>query len=157
MDNIISGLKHGMVVETDVKSVTGKLLYSDFKVIHDENGTHLNESPLSTAVKFPVVGIAAAVGRVALGIIHTLGHLFAAMVTLKKGHLFHAAKGACETLKGIFEAIPLAGRIHAFGFNLQNGHRPFWMMKIYNPKQPDEVDHTMKLWTEFPEKYYIRA
>jgi hypothetical protein len=158
MTNITLGLLHGMVIETDVESLTGNYLYSDFAT-----GKGEKDSTLNSMVQFPVVGIAAGVARVALGIVHTLGHLFAALLTLKKGHLFHASKGACEILRGAIETIPIIGRIFANLFNstiacddLDEGNRSWWMIKIYNPNKPDGLDKWMDNWSNFPSYFHVK-
>lgn len=153
------GLLHGMVWETNVESLTGKYLYSDFASgLRAEKNTILN-----SLTQVPFVGIVAGVARVTLGIIHTLGHLLGALFTLKKGHLFHAAKGTCEILRGMIETIPIAGRIFA---NLyipsmcscsENSYRCWWMIKIYNAEKPDGLDAWMNNWEMFPERFRVRA
>lgn len=164
MSNIAIGLLHGMVLETNVESITGKYLYSDFAT-----GKAQKDTTLNNLVKFPLIGIAAGVGRVALGIIHTVGHLLAALVTLNKGHLYHAAKGMCEILRGTIETIPFVGRYFAFTYNYTpdpdfddfrfgpEGTRSWWMIKIYNPEKPDGLDKWMDNWSHFPKCYYVKA
>ncbi len=121
---------------------------------------------LNGLVCLPFIGIVAGITRVALGIIHTTGHLFAALVTLKKGHLAHAAKGACETLRGIIESIPIVGRIFShtnFIFDPIKVHsgisfeHSWWMIKIYNPQKPDGLDEIMGYWSSFPRQFYAKA
>lgn len=102
------------VSSSDVNSFTGKYLYSDFVTGGEK------ENILNSWAKIPVIGIAVCVAKVALGIIHTFGHLFAALFTLKKGHLFHASKGACETLKATIGALPIVGRIFVNCYNPNN-------------------------------------
>lgn len=158
MANIAFGLLHGMVFETNVESYTGKYLYSDFATGKGEKDTTLN-----TLVKIPFIGIIAGVVRIALGIIHTLGHLLAALFTLKTGHLFHASKGVCEILRGGIEIIPVIGRIFTNVFNsapvhdFGEGGRSWWMIKIYNPEKPDGLDVWMNHWAGFPICYYMKA
>ena len=160
MSNIICKLMHGIVLETPVESITGQYLYSDFAT----GGAGEKDTILNRIVRMPIVGIVGGVVRVALGIIHTIGHLFAAMFTCKKGHLFHAAKGGCETLRGIIEAIPVVGRIfancdgapyHDYTDLEDVGHRAWWMIKIYNPEKPDGLDQWMANWGGFPRRYYF--
>jgi len=156
--NFTTGLMHGMVWETNVESFTGKYLYSDFATGKAEKDTTLN-----TLVKIPFVGIVAGVARVALGLIHSIGHLLAALVTFKKGHLFHASKGVCEILRGVIESIPLIGRIFANSYNsaplcdFEEGGRSWWMIKIYNPDKPDGLDQWMDNWSTFPRCFHIKA
>lgn len=157
MANFTLGLLHGMVWETDVESFTGKYLYSDFAT-----GKAEKDCTLNTLVKIPFVGIAAGVARVALGIIHTVGHLLGALFTFKKGHLFHASKGACEILRGVIESLPIIGRIFANTYNFvpfydPDGVRTWWMIKIYNPNKPDGLDQWMDNWSTFPKCYYVKA
>lgn len=158
MANFAVGLLHGMVFETDVESWTGQYLYSDFATGKAEKDTTLN-----TLVKIPFIGIAAAVGKAALLILHTLGHLFLALVTLKKGHVFHASKGICEILRSGIEAIPVIGRLFANSFSsrpindpFRIGARSWWMIKVYNPQKPDGLDKWMDYWTTFPKSFYVK-
>ena len=154
----LSALLHGIVVETTVPSPTGNILYSDYATVNGQKDSLLNK-----CAKIPFVGIVAGIARMALGILHTLGHLFAALVTLNKGHLYHAAKGACEILRGGIEALPIIGRIFANTYNSQgtpweeDGVRSWWMIKIYNPEKPDGLDKWMRNWACFPQEYYIKA
>lgn len=155
---MLSGLFHGLVMETTVESWTGDFLYSDYATGKGEKNSTLN-----TAVEIPFVGILAGVMRVVLGIIHSIGHLIAALVTGKKGHLFHAAKGGCEILRGLIEALPIIGRIFANLYNSNPWYDPedigtqcWWMIKIYNPLKADGLDQWMDNWNRFPECYYIK-
>lgn len=157
MTNITLGLLHGMVIETNVESFTGKYLYSDFAT-----GKAEKNSTLNSLVKIPVIGIAAGIARIALGIIHTFGHVLAALFTFKQGHLFHASKGLCEILRGVIETIPIVGRIFANSYNsrpiydpFENGSRSWWMIKIYNPENPDGLDTWMDNWADFPACFYV--
>lgn len=156
--NFTLGLLHGMVWETDVESETGKGLYSDFATGNGEKDTQLNQ-----LVRIPFIGIVAGLARIALGIIHTVGHLVGALLTFKKGHLFHAAKGSCEILRGVIETIPVIGRIFAYSFSstaefdFGHGGRSWWMIKIYNPQKPDGLDQFMNWWKEYPKCYYVKA
>jgi hypothetical protein len=159
MGNVALGLLHGMVIETSAESWTGEYLYSDFATGQGEKNTLLN-----TCTRIPFLGILAGLTRVALGIIHSIGHLCAAVYTQKKGHLFHAAKGASEILRGLIEAIPLIGRIFANVYNARPiydpdglGGRSWWMIKIYNPNQPDGLDDWMDNWQDFPQAFYVKA
>ncbi|KAF3361460.1 hypothetical protein PHSC3_001834 [Chlamydiales bacterium STE3] len=158
MANITLGLLHGMVMETKVESFTGKYLYSDFATGKAEKDTTLN-----TLTKVPFIGIVAGIARVALGIIHTVGHLLGALFTFDKGHLFHASKGMCEILRGFIETLPIIGRIFANSCNSAPindcgmGDRSWWMIKIYNPEKPDGLDQWMDNWSDFPKCFYIKS
>lgn len=177
-----------IVVETDVTSRTGKYLYSDmyfeagkFKdikmnlEIEKKSKTHYH-GILNKLVRYPVIGIVAAICRLALSIIHIFGHLMAAAVTHKKGHLYHATKGFLEMQRAIIESIPVIGRIFAFLYSYEPGPTNgyyinerlhsyeingdyWWLMKIYNPKTPDPIDSHNNLWVNVQDqKYrYIRA
>jgi hypothetical protein len=147
-------LLQGIVVETKTKSFLGPLFYSDKKcynemgVLYGANylNTFTHQSTLNELSRIYVIGIAAGVTRMALATIHTLGHLFAAAITFDKGHCFHAAKGACEFLRGLIEAIPIAGRIFANHY-VEDGY--WWMIKIYNPNAPDSLDISQSQWSQF--------
>lgn len=155
MSGLFIKLLHGIVLETEVKSVTGKFLYSDFATGRGEKNTMLND-----VVKYPLIGIVAGVARVGLAIIHTFGHLIGALLTFKVGHLFHASKGVVEGLRGIIEATPVIGRIFAnmYNFNAHTGDcRSWWMIKIYNPQERDGLDQYMGNWEYFPPEYYYKA
>lgn len=154
---MVSKILNGFVVQTDVESWTGKALYSDFAM-----GKANKDTPLNRVIKIPVIGIVGGLARVALGIIHTVGHLFLALVTRKKGHLFHAAKGGCEILRGLIEAMPGLGRLFAYKYNpsyasRRLGTRSWWIIKIYNPKKPDGLDQWMDNWKHYPEAHKVYA
>jgi hypothetical protein len=145
IQNLVS---HQVVVETTIESWTGPFLYSDYST---ENGQadyprfYAQDSLLNKAVRLPFVGIFAGITRVALGIIHSFGHLIAASLTFKKGHLFHALKGGCETVRGLIEFLPIIGRLFAYSmstFSLEEDGegRRWWMMKIFNPRKIDGID-----------------
>jgi len=142
----------GWIIETETESYTGKYLYGDF--VGDEDDDILT-TPLNTCSKIPFIGIVAGITRAALGIIHVIGHVFAAAVTRDKGHLYHALKGSCEVLRGLIESIPVIGRIFSNLMLRLDGGDAFgryatgrsWMcIKIYNPKKPDGLDQVMNLW-----------
>ncbi len=166
-----SNLLRGMVVETNAQSWTGKVLYSDFYFKGDEIGPEeLVQDPfLNRAARTLIVGIAAGIIRSALAVIHTVGHLFAALVTRDKGHLYHAAKGCCEFVRGLIEAIPIAGRIFANSYSgipaawmssYYTGTHSWWILKIYNPQKPDLLDQSAGLWNHFKAARpdgYVRA
>ncbi|NGX53635.1 MAG: hypothetical protein K1000chlam4_00351 [Chlamydiae bacterium] len=151
----------GIVVATEVKSYTGKYLYSDFA-----GGEYEKNCLLNNLAQIPVIGIVAGAFRVILGIIHTLGHLLAALITQKKGHLYHAGKGVCESIRGLIEMLPIVGRIFAWdrvdeSEILSKGKTSvtdIWMMKMYNPNSPDGLDRVYNNWdnwkSEYPHLYY---
>lgn len=155
----------GIVVETTEINLLGSFFYSDCSVGNPENNSakgKMEQVPvLNKLSRIPVMGIFMGIARIALAIIHSLGHLFIFCVRPTKGHLFHAAKGACELLRGIIEAMPLIGRIFASIYNptgcgrakLDADHesgRTWWILKIYNPRKPDPVDRWMVNW--YPRK-----
>ncbi len=146
----IGDLLQGIVVETKTKSFSGAFLYSD-KIHYDEhNIVTIEHQPwLNELAKIPVIGIAAGVTRMALALIHTVGHLLAAVVTFDKGHLIHAAKGGCEFLRGFIEAIPIAGRYFANNY-YRDGE--WWIIKIYNPDAPDSLDRYAGNWQHFKQE-----
>ena len=127
------------IVKTDVTSITGKWLYSDPSAMPLNSDAPNIRPALNGLATIPVIGSFFAIARIALGIIHSIAHLFAALFTLKKGHLFHAAKGACEILRGLCEIVPVFGSILYFvHIPITVKDMPsykFWMMKIYNPKK----------------------
>lgn len=156
-----SSLLTGIVVESTVKSYTGNFLYSDYATVRGNKNSVLN-----TCAKIPIIGIFAGITRIAIGIIHTIGHLFAALITQNKGHLFHAAKGACEILRGVIETTPILGRIFANLYNSspplytegwEEGGRSWWMIKMYNPEKPDGLDKWMGNWHTYPKELYVKA
>ena len=184
----LSHLLNGIVVETNAESLTGSVLYSDVRHTklypnvyygrHESSDRvgfyhsglyHLAPSPpyLNKVAQIPVIGIVAGITRVALGALHTLGHLFAALITQNKGHLWHAAKGGCEMIRGLIEAIPLVGRIFAntygipcsldYLFSLTDNRFCWWMIKMYNPEKPDALDSFVNNWNAFPRSHYVKA
>jgi hypothetical protein len=143
----ISRLLVGIVVESKTPSPTGEYLYSDFAI---KNGIIQKNSSLNNLTQVPFMGIVAGVWRIALGILHSLGHLFAYFVTKAKGHLYHAAKGGCEMLRGAIEAIPLIGRVFAWLYMFPSSDgRCWWMIKMYNPNSPDGLDRYMDNWASW--------
>lgn len=160
----ISGLFNGVVVETRTESWTGPYLYSDYASSNAawDSDAH-KDTTLNNIVRIPVLGILGGIIRMALSIIHTIGHLVAAVVTGDKGHLYHAAKGGCEFIRGAIETLPGIGRIFAFTYdnpyacNSPYPTRSWWIIKIYNPEKPDGVDEVAGHWLGFPEQHYIKA
>lgn len=148
-------LLQGIVAETSTGSWSGYLLYSD--PFYRENGSIKTQPFLNKMATKNVIGIAVGIFRMALAIIHAVGHLFVALVTFNKGHVFHAAKGGCEFLKGFIEAIPFIGR--AFAHIYYDNGVLWWMIKIYNPEQPDAVDKMRHEWESFreyrPSAYFV--
>lgn len=148
-------LLQGVVVETSTGSWSGYLLYSDPS--YREDGSVKTQPFLNKMATKNVIGIAAGIFRMALAIIHCVGHLFAALVTFNKGHLFHVGKGGCEFLKGFTEAIPYIGRAFA-NIYYDNGVL-WWMIKIYNPECPDAIDKKTCEWKSFkkyrPSAYFV--
>lgn len=147
-------LLSGIVIETRTKSWLGPYFYSDqiydTRDIDDPSRTWADgyQSPLNELSRVSVIGIAAGIARMALAVIHTLGHLLAAPLTLNFGHFYHAAKGGAEFLRGAIEAIPFVGRWFA-GWFVVNGR--WWMIKIYNPESPDSLDRASNLWRSLKE------
>ena len=92
-----------------------------------------------------MIGIAAGITRMVLSVIHIIGHLLMACITWDKGHCYHAAKGGCEFLRGLIESIPFAGRAFA---RIYFNHGIWWMIKIYNPDEPDSLDTQTNEWAE---------
>lgn len=152
----------GFVAETKVKSLLGPALYSDCSVgqpdnLMDASFKTEHDTFLNKVSRTFIAGILGGIARLAIGIIHTIGHLFAAIFTRQKGHLFHAAKGASEMLRGLIEAIPVGGRIFASVYNpsgcgrntvdpdVEKG-RTWWIIKIHNPLAPDNFDRYMNNW-----------
>lgn len=158
MANVIRGLLNGLVIETDVTSLTGPCLYSDFATSNTDASRN-KDTVLNALTPFPIIGIAAGVTRVALAIIHIIGHLLAALFLLKKGHLYHAAKGVCEIFRGVIETIPLVGRLFSLCYVCPcvGSTRSWWMIKIYNPQAPDGLDRYMNNWQGFTPRFYFRG
>lgn len=145
-----SDLLGGIIVETNVSSYTGSLFYSD-EIVYSDDYDNDNWQPhwsrrqsvLNELSRIWVVGVAAGVIRMALATIHTVGHLFMSLLTFNKGHLYHAAKGGCEFLRGLIESLPYVGRKFARSY-VEEGH--WWMIKIYNPNKPDHLDLRECCW-----------
>lgn len=134
----------GVVVETRTTSLTGPLFYSDRKHEYYEYNTFsYPQSFLNSLSTIPVIGMLAGITRMVLAVIHTVGHLFAALITINKGHCYHALKGGCEFLRGFIEAIPLLGRKFAQDY-CRSGQ--WWIIKIYNPDAPDSLDEYANFW-----------
>lgn len=158
---LVNDLMRGIVIETRTWSCTGHALYSDqfhqeFDKSH-ELPTWAGRQPfLNKLSTYDVIGILAGLSRMALAIIHSIGHLFAALFTWNKGHCMHAAKGACEFLRGSIEAIPFLGRSFAKRYYYEG---EWWMIKIYNPNCPDTLDQYTNKWASLkqnrPSAYFV--
>lgn len=154
----INRLLHGIVVESNAESWTGKFLYSDFAV---QDGIVRKNSLLNDLVQIPVIGIVAGITRMALGIIHCICHLYAYAISGNNGHLYHTNKGLAEILRGTIETIPVIGRIFANLYMPMSANgRCWWMIKMYNPDKPDGLDRYMDRWVQFQQfgpQFYVRA
>ena len=163
------------IYRTDIESLTGPYFYSDqafgiqkfldidrtigqdyqvFKYIGSY--TEIQDPALNKLARIPLLGIVAGIGRIALGVIHILGHLLAAPFAREQGNLGHAAKGGCEILRGVIESIPIIGRIFANTYS-PDPHTAksrlgiscsgnYLIMKIYNPSRPDTLDKYSNNW-----------
>ena len=191
-----------IVVETNVGSISGKYLYSDMffeagevhikkhkskeKGVGDleevniikKSKTHYH-GILNRIIRIPAIGVVAAICKFALCILHILGHLLAALITQKRGHLYHTVKGTCEALRSSIEIIPFIGRIFTWTYsfspnpNIYYVHQNkkieekifynentshWWMMKIYNQQKPDLIDKHNNLWNGLNKTlHYIKA
>ncbi len=130
------------ILETSVSSKTGPYLYSDWSW-HDTD--MMGDTCLNTFCQIPFIGSLGGICRIVLAIIHTINHLFMAMVTLEKGHLFHAAKGVCELLHGCIETIPIIGQIFdcCFSCDQRNPTAPYssgyFILSISDPEHPSWI------------------
>lgn len=171
----MQNLAMGYVVETTAKSFTGNLLYSDYLNVKDYDRDIEQTTFLNMLAYVPVLGIVTGVARIALGIIHVLGHLVLAAVcsSTSKGHLYHAAKGLIEIGVGCIEAMPIVGRVYAWLVRPSScvprviaqsvKNHSFAILKIYNPEQPDSLDTYSSLWANWKSRadldnsHYIKA
>lgn len=146
------------VLFTTTGSITGNILYSDTYVQRTipSEGTApvtLSKKPfLNRLAVIPILGSAVGVFRVALAVVHIVGHLFAALIFWDSGHLKHVAKGSAEFLRGSIEAIPFVGNIFVFWFDAQVPYfiesmepQPFYaasvfLVKISHPNRRDHID-----------------
>lgn len=164
-------IKCGAVVQSYNTSLLGPYLYSDCctgipnadaysygDITRDKFNSLKNEYEqdtfLNNVAKIPLLGCLAGVVRIALALFHILGHLIAAAVTQSKGHLYHAAKGACELLRGLIESIPVFGQIFSYMYSPKSiswsaiggsakcmvGDRKIWMIKMVTAGYPDNFD-----------------
>lgn len=151
-----------VILTTTRESITGPFLYSDYygEEIFDRGQKNIYQTTfLNEFACLPVVGRLAGLIRMALAVIHIIGHCFAMLGTLDKGHLFHAAKGACEFARGAIEIIPIIGFIFSMNttsiypldfrsicyYDCDLDRDPkttgfFFLIKIYNPRHADLVD-----------------
>ena len=150
---------------TTCTSLTGNILYSDCFVVLPEVES---DTPIKGDVPFlnqwagiPFIGDLAGVTRCALAVIHIIGHLFASIIFWNNDHLFHVMKGSTELLRGFIEMMPICGRIFVWLHDAPHFHRfvsmpwaqpvefhSFFIIKIYNPDQPDMLDRMEELYGE---------
>jgi hypothetical protein len=136
--------------ETGCESLTGKILYSDSYAEKSYEEPIEIMPLLNTCAAVPFLGIIVGVARIALAILHIIGHLLATAIFSDRGHLFHAAKGGAELLRGIIEALPIVGRLFVwyhdtrirtcFAFSSRTISYSCFIVKIYNPENPDPID-----------------
>lgn len=136
-----------MFLATSCESWTGNIIYSDSYVQlgNHHDITDWEERPLlNHLAAVPVVGSLAGGIRVALAVIHILGHSLAAVVLWNREHLFHVIKGGAELIRGIIEVIPVIGRIFSWTYDAQlpwfhdcgahtQERATFFLVKVYNP------------------------
>lgn len=155
------------VVKTDVNSITAPYLYSDYCYKVAPNSEPLIQDPLLNQwARIPLIGIIAGLARKTLALIHIAGHLACAVATLEKGHLFHALKGGCEFVRGHIESLFLIGRIFSWVFSTPpnywnkehyTGSQSWWIVKIFNPNSPDDLDRYNQYWKGLPKSSLITA
>ncbi len=163
------------IYRTNITSLTGPYFYSDqafgiqkfldidltitrsreeFK--HIGSYDKIQDPALNKLARIPLLGLVAGIVRIALGVIHILGHLLAAPFAREQGNLGHAAKGGCEILRGVIESIPIIGRIFANTYS-PDPHTAksrlgiscsgnYFIMKIYNASRPDTLDQYSNNW-----------
>lgn len=160
-----------MFVTTNCDSFTGRFIYSDCYSHRKLSITPPGLSRLSFPSKkhvypilnwialVPIIGGVAGIVRFVLAIFHTIGHLFAALLTWNKGHLAHSLKGCSEMLRGVIETIPIAGQFFAWAhvdidrflvFEHVQHFASFFLMKLYNPKKIDAVDAVFAIYQSHP-------
>lgn len=155
-------------LRTSVSSITGSLFYSDqiWKSCRSCQGLceNLGVPFLNQLANVPIIGRITGLVRIILAPIHIVGHLIASLVTRNVEHLCHVLKGLTELLRGILEIIPIIGEIFSWCYNpsLINcdlshrndtdwvKHSNFFLVKIYNPDQPDQIDEMMDVSRLFP-------
>lgn len=154
-----------MFVSSTRESWTGNIIYSDSYHVEKCCDPDTNDLPLlNRLARIPVIGRLAGIARVAISIIHIVGHAIAALVLWDKQHLPHVAKGATELVRGLIESIPIVGFIFALKYDRgpmidgfdehehnkisayhencnKNEYRKsrFFLIKIYNPNQIDQL------------------
>ena len=145
-------------LRTECQSLTGRILYSD---CYQERPGMLCDQPevdrksfLNRWAAVPLLGCLAGVTRMVLAIIHIVGHLICAAIFREKGHLYHAAKGGTEFVRGLIETIPIVGNIFVWKYDPQMCTRflrweysryvktewCFFIIKITNPTKLDDID-----------------
>ena len=148
-------------LETTCTSWTGKFLYSDtyeyagnpYDRTDDDKDKRVLPA-LNIFEAIPFVGVAGGLVRMALAIIHMIGHAIAACVCWNKGHLYHAAKGGTELLRGFIAAIPLFGVKFVWeqdGIwkcpptrNSSYEHKNAFLIRIKNPNQVGRIDECLE-------------
>lgn len=133
---------------TDTQGFLGGLIYSDTYSHEDPRANQ--RSFLNKWAAIPILGCLAGVARVALAIVHIIGHLLAAipdyLIFKDTNHLCHAAKGSTELLRGCIETMPIIGNVFVWLYDAPsfctNGdfEYSFFIIKIYNPNNPDPID-----------------
>lgn len=134
----ISNYFVGVIVGSTTESITGPYLYSHTRQVNDDANIKY-ETCLNKFTKILILGSLGGIVRVALAIFHSIGHGIAYIVTGKKGHKYHAIAGLCHLLRGIIETLPIIGQIFANLYGKRD-ERSWWMIKMYNPKKPDNFD-----------------
>jgi hypothetical protein len=143
------------ILKTNCGSLTGNLLYSDTyaktKGLYDSGPSIYVMPTLNTLAAIPLLGPLAGILRVALAIIHMIGHTVAALIFWNTGHFCHVAKGGTELLRGVIEMIPIVGRLFAWFYDARAPLIPtsqsstkysysWFILKISNPFLCDEID-----------------
>lgn len=139
-----------MILRTNCDAWTGNIIYSDSSFYTGDHWGEISEErrpALNHLAAVPVVGILAGGIRIALAIIHILGHSLAALVLWDRGHLPHVIKGGAELVRGVIEVIPVIGRLFSWVYDAQEpwiGHNcgmhnewqhTFFLVKIYVPSK----------------------
>lgn len=128
---------------TTTKSLTGNILYSDAHAC-DKQCEKSKMPILNTLAEVPIFGRLIAIARIALSIIHVIGHITAALVYWNICHLYHVIKGLAEFLRGLIEIIPLIGMIFSLLYNRERAGSNAaedpgdicFLVKISPPKSP---------------------
>lgn len=141
------------------ESFTGRLLYSDYYAEVESHDSVGRITFLSRIATIPFLGIAAGVMRVALAMLHGIIHSCKMIFShgRRKDHLVHVIKGAAEALRGVFEAVPIVGRLFAIWMTpigtlssflcygcpgCRGWKRSYsvFLIKLYHPEKLDEID-----------------